>query len=157
MRIRPDNFKRFVYFVAVLALISYAIVVGVNDAIAASGIMVPVWLETPSVVGVLVFLYAIFDSYLWHSRLFRLLGIVEIPDLRGRWDGTVTSSWNNKTSPAVLEITQSSSSIIVAMYTLQSESVSQTAEFEVRRADGRPILHYIYDNHLACSPISLQS
>ena len=33
------------------------------------------------------------------------------------------------------------------MYTMESESVSQTAEFEIRKGDGRPVLHYIYDNH----------
>jgi SMODS-associating 2TM, beta-strand rich effector domain len=147
MRVRPDNFKRLVYFVAVLALLSYGIVRVFNLGIDAYGIKVPVWLETPSVVGVLVFLYTIFDSYLWHSKLFWILRLVDFPDLRGRWTGRMTSSWNNANKAAVLEITQTSSSIVVALYTMNSESVSQTAEFEVRRADGRPVLHYIYENH----------
>lgn len=35
---------------------------------------------------------------------------------------------------------------MVALYTMDSQSVSHTAEFELRRGDGRPVLLYIYDN-----------
>lgn len=146
MRVRPDNFKRLVYFIAALALVSYGIVRALNFLLTLLLIQPPTGIETPSAVGVLVLLYALFDSHLWHWRVFHWLGVVEIPDLRGRWWGTITSSYNTVTTPAALEITQTSSSIVVAVYTGDSESLSQTAEFEVRKADGRPVLRYFFEN-----------
>jgi hypothetical protein len=61
-------------------------------------------------------------------------------------DHTLQTSWDNATSAAALEITQTCSSITIAVYTQKSESVSKTADFELRRADGRPILHYVYES-----------
>jgi hypothetical protein len=145
MRVRPDNFKRFAYFIAVLALLSYAIVFAINFLIKTYLGLLPSWIETPSVVGVLVVLYGMFDSYLWHWPLFRWVGIVDFPDLRGRWSGTITSSFQTGQRPAVLEVVQTASAVAIALYTMESHSESCTANFEIR-SDGRPVLHYIYEN-----------
>jgi hypothetical protein len=145
MRVRPENFKRFVYFIATLAVLSYAIVTTLNLLIRAYWGPLPSWAETPSVIGVLVFLYGMFNSCLWHWPIFRWLRIVDFPDLRGRWRGTITSSWKAGQSPAALEIVQTASFIRVALYALESHSESRTADFEIR-GDGRPVLNYIYEN-----------
>jgi SMODS-associating 2TM, beta-strand rich effector domain len=145
LRIRPDNFKRFTYFITVLALLSYAIVLASNLLISMFWGSLPPWVETPSVIGTLVLLYSAFDSYLWHWPIFRWLGIIDFPDLRGRWSGMITSSWRAGQSRAVLEIVQTSSFIMVALYAMDSHSESRTADFEIRR-DGQPMLHYIYEN-----------
>src|SRR5260370_30093919 len=145
MRVRPENFKRFVYFMPVLAVISYAIVTILNLLIRASWGPLPYWVETPSVIGVLVFLYGMFNSHLWHWPIFRWVRIVDFPDLRGRWRGTITSSWKTGQSQAVLEIVQTASSTRVALCALESHSESRTADFEIR-GDGRPVLHYIYES-----------
>jgi hypothetical protein len=145
MKVRRDNFKRFAYFIAALAILSYAIVFVINTLIKTYWGPLPSWIETPSVVGVLVFLYVMFDSYLWHWPLFRWLGIVDFPDLRGRWSGTITSSFQTGQRPAVLEIVQTASALGLALYSMDSHSESRTADFELRR-DGRPVLHYIYEN-----------
>lgn len=145
MRVSPGNFKRFVYFIAVLAVLSYAIVTTLNLLFRTYWGPLPSWVETPSVIGVLVFLYGMFNSYLWHWPIFRWVRIVDFPDLRGRWSGTITSSWKTGPSAAVLEIVQTASSIRVALYALESHSESRTADFEIR-GDGRPMLHYIYES-----------
>lgn len=95
--------------------------------------------------GVLVCLYTAFDSYLWRWPIFHWLGIVDFPDLRGRWKGTITSSWGSQRLPAVLEIVQTASSVRAAVYTFNSHSESQTAAFNIR-GDGRPVLYYVYEN-----------
>jgi hypothetical protein len=145
MRVRPDNFKRFTYFIAILAVLSYAIVLASNLLISTFWGRLPPWAETPSVIGILVLLCSAFDSYLWHWPIFRWLGFVDFPDLRGQWSGMLTSSWQAGQSPAVLEIVQTSSFIMVALYAMGSHSESRTADFEIR-GDGRPVLHYIYEN-----------
>jgi hypothetical protein len=145
MKVRPDNFKRFAYFTALLAILSYLIVLGFKLLLGLLFGPPPAWLETPSFFGVLVFLYKVFDSYLWHWPLFHWLGIVDFPDLRGRWTGTVTSSWQTGQRPAILEIVQTASAIRAALYTTDSHSESRTADFEIR-GDGRPVLHYVYEN-----------
>ena len=145
MRIRPENFKRFTYFIAILALLSYLVVFGIHLLVAAVWGPLPGWVETPSVIGVLVFLYTIFDAYIWRWPLFRWLQIVDFPDLRGRWTGTITSSWQPNRLPAAIEIVQTASSISVALYGSNSHSESCVADFEVR-GDGRPVLHYVFEN-----------
>jgi hypothetical protein len=145
MRVRPENFKRFTYFITVLAILSYAIVIGANFLIRTYWGPLPPWIETPSVIGVLVFFYAMFDSYLWHWPVFRWFRIVDFPDLRGRWSGSITSSWESGPLPCVLEIVQTASAIRIALYTMNSHSESRTADFEIR-GDGRPVLHYAYEN-----------
>src|SRR5439155_26493782 len=60
--------------------------------------------------------------------------------------GEVRSSYRGGTVvAAVLEIVQSSSSIYVFMYTEESHSVSQVADFTVEPNDG-VTLHYTYRN-----------
>ena len=44
----------------------------------------PFWLETVSPVFAYVLFYSLFENRIWHLKIFRLLGIVDFPDLRGR-------------------------------------------------------------------------
>src|SRR6266852_1416362 len=145
MWIRPDNFTRFFYFIVVLAAVSLAIVAGFKGLTKYFAISVPIWIETPSLVTILVALYSVFDRHLWAWPLFRSLRIIDFPDLRGRWTGQIKSSFNNEELDAVLEVVQTSSKVVVSLYTERSQSVSQIADFSVS-TNGTTQLHYIYRN-----------
>ena len=109
------------------------------------------YLEVPGTVGLLYILYRWFDTKLWcHQRLnklFEKIGLVNKPDLRGRWEGEIMSSHRgHKTSiPAIAEITQTFSDISILMYFADSNSTSLIAGF-VKNKAGQHVLHYEYRN-----------
>jgi hypothetical protein len=155
VRVHPDNFTRFFYFIAVLSAVSLAVVWAFNGIVKAFWREVPIWIETPSVVAVLVALYALFDRHLWSWPVFRMFRVVDFPDLRGRWTGRVRST-DSREAEAVLEIDQTASKVIVSLYTEGSQSVSQIADFKPA-TNGALQLHYSYRNEPAPhSPGSMQ-
>ena len=93
-------------------------------------------------------LYKLFERYLWSRGIFRLLGIVRVPDLRGRWKGTLSSTYKengaNIEIPAYLEIKQTFSKIVVYAYYERSQSESVVANFAERNEEF--YLFYTYDN-----------
>lgn len=115
----------------------------------------PFWLETISPVYAYVLLYSLFDKHLWTWKIFRILNIVTLPDLRGRWKGVQISSYkegeNNIEVPAYLEIKQTFSKIIVRAYYKKSQSESVVANFT--ELNDEVYLFYTYDNE----PNSLKS
>ena len=52
MRVRPDNFTRFFYFVVTLTAVSLVVVAGLKSLTKYLGLDLPIWIETPSVVTV---------------------------------------------------------------------------------------------------------
>lgn len=115
----------------------------------------PFWLETVSPVFTYVLLYSIFEKWLWNLKIFSLLGIVEFPDLHGRWKGKQRSSYKENGSnieiPSCLEISQTFSKIIVCACYERSQSQSVVANFA--ELNGENYLFYTYDNE----PNSLKS
>ncbi len=157
MRIRPDNFTRFFYFVVTLTVVSLCVVWVLKSLAKYFGLIdLPIWIETPSVVAVVVALYSLFDKHLWAWPIFRHLRLIDFPDLRGRWSGRLKSSYDNEELEAVLEIVQTSSAIAVSLYSERSHSVSEIADFTVG-SNGQTRLHYVYRNAPASlSPDSMQ-
>lgn len=81
----------------------------------------PFWLETLSPLAAYGLLYGYFDKTAWRWPLFRWLGIVTVPNLRGRWLGEQTSSFRdkngkNRRSRVILEVTQTFSNIAAQTY-----------------------------------------
>ncbi len=108
----------------------------------------PFWLETVSPIYAYGIFFTFFDKYLWPIKLFKTLGIVYLPDLRGRWTGTLRSSYKTKGRnvkiPFCLEVEQSFSCIRVAAYYEKSQSESKVASFS--NIDNCIYLYYTYDN-----------
>jgi len=115
----------------------------------------PFWLETISPVFAYVLIYSIFEKWLWRWKIFSWFGIVEFPDLCGRWKGKQRSSHkengNNVEIPSCLEILQTFSKIIVCACYERSQSQSVVANFA--ELNGNNYLFYTYDNE----PNSLKS
>jgi len=81
----------------------------------------PFWVESLSPLATYGILYNLFEKNLWRWPLFRMLGIVTTPDVRGRWLGEQTSSYKdpngkNRKSRVIMEIQQTFSSIKVNTY-----------------------------------------
>lgn len=115
----------------------------------------PFLFVTLSPIYTYTLLYLFFDKYAWSWGIFRILNIVALPDLRGRWGGQQTSSRKERSTnveiPAYLEIRQTFSKIIVKSYYPKSQSESVVAVFA--KLNDELYLFYTYDNE----PNSLKS
>jgi hypothetical protein len=111
----------------------------------------PWWLDIPSVFGFYVILYGLFERWAWRARIFRLTGIVKVPDLQGEWHGTVSSSHTDEggsaiTRKATVQVKQSWTQICVSLSTDISNSRSQIGGVLLSCGPPNPLFTYDYLN-----------
>lgn len=147
MTLNRESFLKVSFFIICLLLISLALVKGFYLLLSLFRYEIPWWMESPSVFGTMALLYFLFDRYFWRWDLFRKIRFIKVPNLNGRWIGSISSSFHNHETqtPAVIEIQQTSSKILVAMYLQESSSKSILSSF-VTCDDGQCELHYEYAN-----------
>lgn len=147
MNISPANFTNYAIFIVSLVIIGSLAALGFYELLGSVGIDIPSWLEVPGGIGIAGLLFSLFDKYFWAWPIFRWLGLIDFPDLRGRWEGEIVSSYENEktTLPAVIEIKQTSSSIQVYLYAEESKSKSLSTSLE-KDDDGVDLLRYGYIN-----------
>jgi hypothetical protein len=108
---------------------------------------VPWWVDAPSVMAFYGALYALFDRYLWRNGLVSKLGLVRMPNLAGRWDGYLISSFDGhaKHRDLMITICQSWTQIAVFLTTAKSISRSCAAVIQVDDPEGVALI-YQYQN-----------
>lgn len=91
--------------------------------------------------------YWAFDKYIWKIPFLRTLGVVKVPNLAGKWNGHLKSSYDNfkKTYDIKVRIAQSWTRISIDLCTSTSSSESNTASF-VLRGNRSPELICTYNN-----------
>ncbi len=117
MGINLNKTSHIIFFVVLLPAISF----GVGYGFSLLFPNVPFWVETLSPLGAYALLYSFFEKHAWHWSLFRLLGIVSMPDVRGRWLGEQLSSFTDSSgkprkSRVIMEIEQTFSGVKVTTY-----------------------------------------
>lgn len=117
MKIDLSRTSHILFFVVFLAAVSFCAGWGFAQAFPD----LPFWIEGLSPLGAYGLLYSLFDRFAWHWPVFRALGIVTIPDVRGRWEGEQLSSYKSSNgkpvrSHTVLEIEQTFSTITTKTY-----------------------------------------
>jgi len=107
----------------------------------------PWWMDAPSSMFFYGTLYALFDRRLWRHPLMRKLGLIKTPNLAGRWQGYLTSSFDNhaKRYDLCVQIVQSWTQISVCLSTATSASWSCVAVIQVSDPDGVALI-YQYEN-----------
>jgi hypothetical protein len=92
-------------------------------------------------------LFYLFENYLWRWNLLHRVGFVQIPNLNGRWAGTLRSSYDAfaTTHQIAVTIKQSWTVLVVELTTAQSSSRSDTGSVYIKSA-AEPILVYTYLN-----------
>ena len=90
-------------------------------------IVVPWWVDMPSVFGFYGLFFMVFDQWFWKVGFVRRL--LKTPNLNGTYDGWVSSSFNQHSSrlDARLIIHQTWTKINIVMTTSNSDSQSQIA------------------------------
>lgn len=109
----------------------------------------PFWLEGLSPLAAYGMLYSSFERFAWHWPLFRALGIVTVPDLRGRWEGEQLSSFKSSNgkpvqSHAVLEVQQTFSGISATTYYYRWDAARSDSNF--LEVDGEQVLVIIFES-----------
>jgi hypothetical protein len=106
----------------------------------------------PHAVTLYVLVRFLFVRFAWRWRFFHPW-LVPMPDLEGRWEGTLTSTWSDVATaarpepiPATLFIRQTFSSVVVTISTAESTSHSDAARLSEDEAGGAIRLTYIYTN-----------
>lgn len=95
-----------------------------------------------SIFGVL---YKLFDIYIWKCMFLR--GLVQIPNISGKWKGEIQSSYHDfkDTLPVELTIKQTWTKICIDGKFNHSKSISNTASLKINSGVGVR-LYYSYNN-----------
>ena len=88
--------------------------------------VIPWWIDAPSVAGFYALFYLVFDRWLWRLPFLHSSGLLRVPNLNGRWNGYVTSSFDGHATnhDAYLEIHQTWTELSVCLRTDRSQSRS---------------------------------
>lgn len=119
----------------------------IGPALAWSHLRMPWWLQAPSALGLYGALYGAFDRKLWYRAFFRRTGIIKVPDLRGRWHGRITTSFDEHATQHEVDVSifQTWTRLVVELDGKDSRSHSLVAGLVVED-NPVPILSYQYLN-----------
>jgi SMODS-associating 2TM, beta-strand rich effector domain len=119
--------------------------------LAITQLSVPWWLDAPSSLAFYGVLYSLFDTYLWRNGLVSKLGLARIPNLAGRWNGYLISSFDGhaKRHHFVINIFQSWTHIAIFLTTATSMSRSCAAMIQVDDPDGVALIYQYQNQPLA--------
>ena len=74
-----------------LAIASVLSALATNRLQVAAHFDFPWWVDAPSVVGFYAVFWTLFEGFLWRIPILRRIGVVKVPDLRGKWEGSIAS------------------------------------------------------------------
>ena len=148
MNINSNNYKSFTIFILTLVGLSTLAVYGISIFLKKYGIVIPFYIETPSIPAVYALLFYVFDKFLWKSIVFKKLGVVIADNLNGKWVGVIKSSYDNfqKDICTELLIEQSATEIKIYGTFNESESVSIHENFGRSEIDNKVALFYFFRN-----------
>jgi len=148
MNINNDNYRQFTYLVLVMVAISAAVVYLISCSLQSYNIAFPFYIEIPSIPGVYALIFCIFDTYLWRMKIFKKWGIIVADDLRGKWIGTIKSSYDGFGSDKQIElnIEQTATHIKIHGTFEQSKSISVHENFGKSEIDNKVALFYFFRN-----------
>lgn len=88
--------------------------------------VIPWWIDVPSVAGFYALFYLVFERWLWRLPFIHSSGLLRVPNLNGRWNGYVTSSFDGHVTnhDTYLEIHQTWTELSVCLRTDRSQSHS---------------------------------
>ena len=112
-----------------LAIISVVICYIIYYCLEKKQVSLSYWVSAPSVLGVFGLLYFIFNKWLWKWSLLHKTRLVIVPVLDGRWEGYLTSSYDNFKSEKhiTISIYQDWTEVLIVLETDSSKSYSSTA------------------------------
>lgn len=156
------NFKNYktstlVSFIVILAIFCNAIYLKLDEFLIQFARIKEIsnYLGFLSILGLMTLVIKLIDSYFWKSEITNL--IIEIPDLNGRYEGVMTSSYIDPITKkamemkCVMEIIQNASNVHVFTYIGKKDVLTSSSETicEVlkKKENGFYTLYYNYRNN----------
>lgn len=126
-----------------LAVVAILLAWGLGGILTALKSSPPWWLDTPAVIGFFGIVWSLHNHYLWKAG-FRGYSLAGIPDLSGRWHGTIESGFSGGTQvECAVTIRQTSTKIAIHLETSGSFSDSIMAALHSNSGHAQG-LHYEY-------------
>jgi len=140
----------------ILAIVSIIFSWGFYKILGNYQISLPWWVESPSVLFFYGLFFVIFDKWFW--QYLKKINFVKTPNLNGKWNGNLKSSFDNHTSEinATLKIFQTWTKIKILLITDQSTSQSETASIVIDAPEGN-YLSYQYINEPKSNAVNTMS
>jgi hypothetical protein len=133
------------YVLFLLAIIGVLSAWGFYKLLAYHDVLLPWWIESPSVLTFYGILCLVFDRWLW--KIAKRLKLIKTPDINGEWKGILKTSFNALADEkgATLRIFQTWTRIRIVQETDQSISYSESASIVTETPEG-PYISYQYLN-----------
>lgn len=99
-------------------------------------------------ISINIIFWVIFIKWLWKLKVF-YPWLVQVPNLSGKWEGTIKSNWNGgKSDPIPMEMTidQTFLNVQIRIKTQESRSFSIAGSFDIDKDRGQQQLFYSYLN-----------
>lgn len=141
------NIRTFVNAMLVLAFITYGLIFLLTQDLSSID-FTKALSHISTTISINVAFWVLFIKYFWRYKLF-YPWLVQVPNLSGKWEGTLRSSWGNSARNAIpIEVTieQTFLSIQVRFRTEESRNYSMGASFNVDKDRGQQELFYSYLN-----------
>jgi hypothetical protein len=124
----PYQIDEIAYRYKILLAIVFSAIAAylLNTIVQYFSLVIPWWIDMPSVLGFFGFFIWLYDNYLWKTRLIQKLKWMRIPNLSGLWETEMKTSQDNFITPILGQITirQTASKILIALETNSSTSAS---------------------------------
>lgn len=141
-----DSKERYaaLFFVAILALGTAFGIAAIADYF---HVRIPWWLDFPGPFGLYAIWFYLLDRFIWRWRWLRAIRIIVVPNLNGKWDATIKSSYDEFRNEHLASVTieQSWSGMMIRLNSKSSSSFSLVGSILLHSAQG-PILSYQYQN-----------
>lgn len=141
--------KTIVFYIAILSIL---IAIGLSRLpeeirLYIPEFSIPWWFDYPSVAGVFAVIYELFNANIWRLALLRKLGLIRVPDLGGKWKGTLFTSHdeNKKRYDVSVTIEQNWTEMSMCLKTDQSESYTITSSILVKQPNGVTLIYHYFD------------
>lgn len=156
MKIDSGNYQRMTIFAFVLAgtsvFLAHLLFILLEKSFGQLPEFIQLFFSIPSVPSIYAMLFYVFDRWAWRLPMFKHLGVIDVDDLNGHWEGVIRTSWRNSQGedpgdiPAELTIKQTATSIKIHGKFNQSRSVSIHEHFGRSEMLDQMALHYFYRN-----------
>ncbi len=141
------NIRIFAYSILCLAFFTYVIIFLITQNLSNIDLQKAIT-HISTTITINIALWTMFIKWFWKWKIF-YPWLVQIPNLSGKWEGTLKSNWNDcKLEPIPIEmtITQSFLHIQIKIKTGESRSHSIGSSFDIDEERGHQQLFYSYVN-----------
>lgn len=119
----------------------------------------PWWFESPSILLIFYIIFESFNKFFWKQSIFRYLCSVKVPDISGKWEGTLFTSYDNHNQQRKVKVTieQNWTEMSMVLATDQSKSHTLTSSILVMQPSGTVLSYNYFDEPKSTAPKTMHS